>query len=463
MLLGRRIGQQRRHGFGQAEADDPPRDARAAERSSPCCSKAVASARVDGRAAVDERAVAVEDRQPVHFRGRSAHAIASTMSSRPACSLTLRCVASRSAPTGLCWLNLRRASRLRWKRPRSRRSPWSSPRISRRPSWRASTAASGRICASILSLRRSSSSDQPVRWQGSAHRPFDLDGFIMPGRHLVRRARTNWRCDRPSRPMTLNSTFVPSSMAGDAVVAAKRGTGRCRPLDDQRRAHGRRTVRRRRPRRYARTAFGDELQHLVPRSSRRSGSDASAPLARRAAARSPFAAPLAPRAFAAAATLRCFASGAELTSAPAAEHRPPAHRSPASQGSPRNAAASSAVTSIVPPSGASILIRRAWRWSLRLIPPVRNASGPPYLASPTIGWPIAAMCARSWCVRPVSGCSSTQAARLPARSISRQRVLAGSPCSGSTCIFSPPVPGCLASGASMTPSSASGTPTTSAQ
>src|SRR5829696_3212383 len=62
----------------------------------------------------------------------------------------------------------------------------------------------------------------------------------------------------------------------------------------------------------------------------------------------------------------------------------------------------SAVTSMTP-SGASMRIRRAWRWSLRLIPPVRKASGPPYLASPTMGWPIAAMCARSWCVRPVSG------------------------------------------------------------
>ena len=36
--------------------------------------------------------------------------------------------------------------------------------------------------------------------------------------------------------------------------------------------------------------------------------------------------------------------------------------------------------------------------------PVRNASCPPYLPSPTIGWPIAAMWTRSWWVRPVSGC-----------------------------------------------------------
>ena len=38
------------------------------------------------------------------------------------------------------------------------------------------------------------------------------------------------------------------------------------------------------------------------------------------------------------------------------------------------------------------------------------------------------MCARNWWVRPVSGCNSTQAARLPARSMIRKRVLAGRPC-----------------------------------
>ena len=37
------------------------------------------------------------------------------------------------------------------------------------------------------------------------------------------------------------------------------------------------------------------------------------------------------------------------------------------------------------------------------------------------------------------------------------------PSSSSTCIFSPPVPGCLASGKSIMPSSGEGTPTTSAQ
>ena len=39
----------------------------------------------------------------------------------------------------------------------------------------------------------------------------------------------------------------------------------------------------------------------------------------------------------------------------------------------------------------------------------------------------------------------------------------GLPFSSSTCIFSPPVPGCLAIGRSIMPSSIEGTPTTSAQ
>ena len=32
-----------------------------------------------------------------------------------------------------------------------------------------------------------------------------------------------------------------------------------------------------------------------------------------------------------------------------------------------------------------------------------------YLGSPTIGWPIWVVCARSWCVRPVTGLSDSQA------------------------------------------------------
>ena len=51
-------------------------------------------------------------------------------------------------------------------------------------------------------------------------------------------------------------------------------------------------------------------------------------------------------------------------------------------------------------------------------PPSQECLGPPYLHRQRSG-PIAAMCARSWCVLPVSGWSSTHAARLPARSITR--------------------------------------------
>ena len=47
--------------------------------------------------------------------------------------------------------------------------------------------------------------------------------------------------------------------------------------------------------------------------------------------------------------------------------------------------------------------------------PVGNALGqivesPPYFSSPRIGVPICAMWARSWCWRPVTGFSDTQAA-----------------------------------------------------
>ncbi len=38
-----------------------------------------------------------------------------------------------------------------------------------------------------------------------------------------------------------------------------------------------------------------------------------------------------------------------------------------------------------------------------------NAGGPPYSASPTSGRPIAARCARIWCVRPVRGRASSRA------------------------------------------------------
>ena len=73
------------------------------------------------------------------------------------------------------------------------------------------------------------------------------------------------------------------------------------------------------------------------------------------------------------------------------------------------------------------------------------------------------------CARAAGGCARSAAAARPRRRgcrrgrCTRQRVLAGRPCSSSMCIFSPPVPGCLASGASIMPSSPDGTPTTSAQ
>ena len=58
---------------------------------------------------------------------------------------------------------------------------------------------------------------------------------------------------------------------------------------------------------------------------------------------------------------------------------------------------------------------------------------------------------------------SIKAARSPARSITRKRDLATWPSSSSTCIFSPPVPGCLAMGRSISASSSRGPPAVMAQ
>src|SRR5436190_7005504 len=92
------------------------------------------------------------------------------------------------------------------------------------------------------------------------------------------------------------------------------------------------------------------------------------------------------RDLAAAATLRRLASGvAEALGCSSGRLSPASGSNPSIVRLSAKCAGRSAVASIAPPSGASIRIRRAWRWSLRLIPPVRNASGPPYLASPTIG------------------------------------------------------------------------------
>ena len=55
-------------------------------------------------------------------------------------------------------------------------------------------------------------------------------------------------------------------------------------------------------------------------------------------------------------------------------------------------------------------IRRASRCSLFWMPPGNSQfSISKYFGSPTIGWPIWAACARSWCVRPVTGFSDSQA------------------------------------------------------
>ena len=71
---------------------------------------------------------------------------------------------------------------------------------------------------------------------------------------------------------------------------------------------------------------------------------------------------------------------------------------------------SGAVTSTVPPRGCGTTIRRARRCSRFCMPPGSSQfSLAKYFGSPTIGWPIWAMWARSWWVRPVTGLSDSQA------------------------------------------------------
>src|SRR5581483_3232590 len=101
-----------------------------------------------------------------------------------------------------------------------------------------------------------------------------------------------------------------------------------------------------------------------------------------------------------------------------------ANGSGASPAKPKNAhiaricGGSGALTRNTPPRGRGISSVRACRWSCAAAaPPGRNAAAPPYLPSPRIGVPIAAQCARSWCVRPVIGSSASQLARDPAASI----------------------------------------------
>src|SRR5215471_19055445 len=81
---------------------------------------------------------------------------------------------------------------------------------------------------------------------------------------------------------------------------------------------------------------------------------------------------------------------------------------------------SGAVTSNRPPSGWGKERLRACKWSRRDPgTPARWAAAVPYFASPRIGVPIAAQCARSWCVRPVTGIKASQLACDPALSITR--------------------------------------------
>src|SRR6185437_2009398 len=76
---------------------------------------------------------------------------------------------------------------------------------------------------------------------------------------------------------------------------------------------------------------------------------------------------------------------------------------------------SGAVTWSRPPRGCGSDSARAWRWSFRALgTPAGCAAPPPYLPSPRIGVSSATQCARSWCVRPVIGCSESQASWSPA-------------------------------------------------
>ncbi|KAL1496813.1 hypothetical protein AB1Y20_014399 [Prymnesium parvum] len=54
----------------------------------------------------------------------------------------------------------------------------------------------------------------------------------------------------------------------------------------------------------------------------------------------------------------------------------------------------------------------AWRQSLG----AAAAASPPCSSSPRMGWPMCAMCSRSWCVRPVCGVSRTRAHLPPSPS-----------------------------------------------
>ena len=98
-------------------------------------------------------------------------------------------------------------------------------------------------------------------------------------------------------------------------------------------------------------------------------------------------------------------------------HRRESRRTPSSAAYAAAAARSLARS---PPCGCGIASARACRCS-RCEPggPARCAAAAPYLPSPRIGAPIAAQCARSWCVRPVTGSNASQLARSPTLSMTR--------------------------------------------
>ena len=71
-----------------------------------------------------------------------------------------------------------------------------------------------------------------------------------------------------------------------------------------------------------------------------------------------------------------------------------------------------------PLTGCINLNRAEWR-NWRVSPSRRPDAAPPYWGSPQIGWPIAAMWARIWCVRPVSSRTRRSVVRGQASSISK--------------------------------------------
>ena len=99
--LGRSIRHERRHGFDQAEPDHPPRNFGRRDFQA-MLGEGLGQRGMDGRAAVDQRPVAIENGEAVHRPGQWRR-IASATSLRPAL-VRPRTLASMSS-AGLCWLN----------------------------------------------------------------------------------------------------------------------------------------------------------------------------------------------------------------------------------------------------------------------------------------------------------------------------------------------------------------------